>query len=303
MTEKIHCDLLDIKGLDWDRVSNEQIECIITAIHNMELMGSKGELYGFVGTADIDSVVGGFFIIQFPTQFLSYDRDRTALRQETTPAERVFFVFFPRDGRILLQNRRFQILPIDMSVVQSRLKGMLAKVLSSCGVGPVVSLVETMVEVGRDALIEAYNSSNRVARLQITRPDPKLIPEGFEYYNPERDRNEILRDSRLHDYPQLKEINLTARKDHDLRNTHLGQDLVYAAREMTPFMLEFDDEYNRHRVLRRLVKAKFEFYADIETEKLPEETLRHVVEILEQEAALYISTPVSEPHDPQPRLF
>jgi hypothetical protein len=303
MTEKIHCDLLDITGIDWDGVTEDHVSCIIRAIHEMELMDERGELFGFVGTADIDSVVGGFFVVQFPTEFLSYDRDRTAQRQRTTPAERVFFLVLLKAGRVLLQNRRFQVLPIDMSIVQRRLTESLRHVLQRCGIGPLVSLVETRIRVSRDRLIETYRSSNRVTRLQVHNPNPGLIPEDFVYYNPQRQRNRILRDSRLHDYPKLREIDLAAKRHEDLRDTHLGQDLVHATPERARFILEFEDEESRHRVLRRLVRPKFEFHIDMDSEKVSEEDLLRVIRKLQQEAALDIDSFSDEPSSRQLELW
>lgn len=303
MVQKIHCDLLDIYGVDWTGIGGDQIDCIISRIHEMDLMGGADDLFGFVGTTDIDSVVGGFFVIQFPTEFLSYGRNRTAKKKRTTPAERVFFVLLLRDGRVLLQNRRFQILPIDMEAVHTRFKQTLATVLTSCKVGNLVSLTPTCVKVTKSDLMDAYQSSNRVSRLQVNNPDPKQIPEEFVYHNPERYRNKILRDSRLHDYPRLSGIRLAARKDADLRETHLGQDLVHATTDDAAFLMEFDDQNDRHRRLRQLKKLKIEFYVDIDDETVSMETLQRVVEILGQEAALGIGRPSSSPPDVQIRLF
>lgn len=286
MIETIHCDLMDINGVNWDSVDEEKISCIIEAIHSMELISNKNELFGFVGTTDVDGVVGGFFVIQFPTEFLTYGRDKTARKAKTIPAERVFFVLFPSHGRVLLQNRRFQILPINMEVVLAKFKETLARVLLECRVGPVVSLIPTSVPITRRELLEAYDSSTDVMHLHVPYPNPRQIPEDFPYYNPRRERNEIIRDSRYNDYPKLSEIDIVARKDHDLRETHLGQDLVHAVRERSDFAMTYRDRNGERQVLRRLTKAKFEFSLDVDSEEVSEDTLVRVMEILRQEAAL-----------------
>ena len=303
MLQKIHCDLLDIYGINWADVENDQIECMLSTIEGMRLIEEKDDLYGFVGTETIDHIIAGFFVIQFPTEFLSYKRDKTTTKQTTNPAERVFFVLLPKIGRVLLQNRRFQVLPIDMDMVQIRFKTALIQVFQVCRIGPFVSLSPTTTEVTKDDLLKVYQESKRVVRLTIVEPIAEEIPEDIEYYNPQRDRNRIIRDSRLHDYPQLREIDLTAKKDADLRATHLGQDLVQATTDKTNFTMQFEDQENRRRVLRRLIKAKFEFHIDIDGEKVSKETIQQVLEILDKEASLDLNLPPSNPHDPQLSLF
>ena len=289
-TTKIHCDILDIFGMDWSQVTLEQRECIIHGVHNLELQGDENDLYGFVGTVDLDGVVGGFFMVQFPTELLSYDLDKTANRETTKPAERVFFVLLPKYGKILLQIRHFEILPIDMDAVCSRLQSTIAKVLKQCKVGPVVSLSPTTSLVGRAEVIEYYKSSRKVHRLKVQNPNPKQIPEGIAYYNPQRERNEIIRDSRLHDYPKLKSVDIAAKEGNDLRETHLGKDLVYAVTETDPFIMEFEDKEQRRRILRRnLKKTPLEFRVDVDSDQLSCDTLRQVLEILDKEVSLDIT--------------
>jgi hypothetical protein len=183
MLQKIHCNLLDIYGFNWMNIASEQINCIIQSIHSAQLIETANELYGFVGTADAGEVIGGYFIVQFPTELLSFTRDKTALIETTTPAETVLFVLFPRVGRILLQNRHFQILPLNMEIVLERFRDALAQVLRLCNVGPVVSLSPTPITVGKDELIQAFESSARVTRLSVNDPDATQIPENFTYYN------------------------------------------------------------------------------------------------------------------------
>jgi len=300
MLEKIHCDLLDIFGLDWSQVTPEQVNCTIQAIHNLELIRASDELYGFVGTVDIEDVIGGYFVVQFPTDLLSFSPDKTALTETTNPAETTLFVLFPRVGRLLLQSRHFQILPVTKDFVQDRLKEALAQALRICGVGPVVSLLPTPITVGRTELVEAFDASVRVTRLSVTDPDATQIPEDFPYYNPERDRNAIIRDSRLHDYPELSKVDLTSKQQSDLRKTHLGSDLVHATTDKSRFTMVYIDQHNNTKILRRQRKAKFEFHVDIDGKKLSKEALLQVLAIVSQEASIDI--PVRSPSDYGPQL-
>lgn len=303
MTQKVHCGLFDVLGVDWSSLIPEQVDCIITQIHELELMGGSGELYGFVGTTHIEGVVGGFFIIQFPTELLSYNRDRTPLTEKTSPAEKVLFVLFLEYGKLLLQNRHFQFLPIDMAAVHHRIKMVFAQVFGNCEVGHRVMLVETSVLVERADLFRVYESSRRVFRLEVSLPNAHRIPEDFIYYNPERDRNAIIRDSRLHDYPKLRKITLTAKEDADLRDTHIGSDLVYTVPESQPFVVEYRDQQNQKKILRRLVTPKLEFHIDMDSPALSREALLQVIEIANREAGFGISIHLPHGRVSQPSLF
>jgi len=289
-TTKIHCDILDISGVDWGNISSEQINCIIETVNSLELLGNENDLYGFVGTTYLKDVIAGYFMIQFPAEFLSYTLDKTANRETTKPAERVFFTLLPTYGKILLQNRHFEILPIAMDAVYRRLQDALSKVFRECKVGVVISLSPVTSFVGREELVELYKSSKRVNRIKVQNPNVKTIPEGLEYYNPLRDRNAIIRDSRSYDYPKLKSLDIRAKDDEDLRKTHLGKDLIYTVTDSDPFVMEFEDQKERSRVVRRVARrTPLEFRIDVSTDQLSQQTLMQVIEILQKEVALDIN--------------
>jgi hypothetical protein len=134
-TTKVYCDILDIFGINWSGIHPQQIDCIIQTVNSLELLGGEDKLFGFVGTAYLNDVIAGFFMIQFPTEILSYSIDKTANRETTKPAERVFFTLLPKYGKILIQNRRFEILPISMDAVyRSIYLALLAHGLLTCAI-------------------------------------------------------------------------------------------------------------------------------------------------------------------------
>jgi len=301
---KIHCDLLRINGVEFADTTADQVQCIIAAVQQRELFGSEDNLYGFVGTAEFGDVVGGFFIVQFPTEFIHYDKTKKAASQPSAPRERVLFVLFPQSGLLLVQNKHFSILPLDMEAVRDRMTASIAEIFRGCGVGPVVSITPTYVEVCYRQLLQQYQASRRVNKLRISNPDPSRIPRDITYYNPEISRNEILRDSRLHDYPQLSSLEISSKRGRDLRETHIGKDLVFTAGEDNSFMMEYEDDEGERRILRRTQKkTKFEFYVDVEGETLTERSLQDILQVLARETSLDLRIPVETEDDPQLPLF
>jgi hypothetical protein len=95
MADKIHCDLLEIYGPDWDSVTAQQIECLVATIHTEnELLGQEPEMYGFVGTQSVNSIVGGFFAIQYEDEEFHYDKQKRLGIRYSAPFARLFFVLF-----------------------------------------------------------------------------------------------------------------------------------------------------------------------------------------------------------------
>lgn len=303
MLKKIHCDLLDIHGPKWSQISKEKVRCVIDGIHDQKLLGNDEELYGFVGTIDHEQTIGGYFVIQYPTQLLTFKPDKTPLENTTTPAETILFVLFPEEGRILLQIRRFQILPINMEVVRIKLIDALTRILKRCDIGYVLSLDPTKITITREELIREFKKGYKVTYLSVSDPQAERIPEDITYYNPQRERNKIIRDSRLHDYHHFKRVDLTARAQSDLRNTHFGKDLVYSVSDDGPFQMKYQDEHGETKKIVRQKNAKYEFYLDIDEKQLTKESLLKVHEIVNQDPLSQITSRDSTNEGPQIPLF
>lgn len=291
MPEKIHCDLLEIIGPDWTSMNQTKTQCVIDQIKNMELLGEDGEMYGFVGAANSGNVVGGFFVIQFPAEFIEYDRRKERSLDRRNPFERIFFVFFPTSGKLLIQNHRFRVIPIHMNTAINRFQKALSATLQQCSIGFVLNFATPSVAISRSELIEIYNKSSRVERLSVTNPDGEQIPEDITYYNPERQRNNILRGSHIHDSPRLKKLDIEAKEGIDLRETHLGKGFIYSVKENEPFlMVAIIDGQERH--IRPKGQTKFELTIDMEANLLAPERLEEVVTILRRDSGIDLDTPV-----------
>ena len=90
---------------------------------------------------------------------------------------------------------------------------------------------------------------------------------------------------------RVKSIDITAKDRVDLRDTHFGKDLIYTVSDNEPFMMEIEDREECRRTIRRTNKrTPLEFHIDIDTDQLSEKALDQVIDILEKEVSLDIST-------------
>lgn len=296
MSEKtqIHCDLLEIYGPNWVKLSGGQIKCIAETIHTSEqLFGSEPQLYGFVGTRKIgDNIVGGYFAIQYSDEDFHYTKNKKLNITHSNPFERVFFILFANSGKVLLQNTKFVEIPLNMPIALRLFRSALDQILDSCNIQQTFNLALAPEKTGESDFLHEFERSTRIIKLEISYPTADNIPEGFVYYNPQRERNRIILDSHRHDYPHLKKINLEALEGGDLKQTHF-RDLIHAGEPQRMNYYVGMEEFT----LRKDVKRKFEIQMDMEAEQIPAENLLSVIEMLRRERAVYIDTPTPEFED------
>ena len=302
MAEKIHCDLLALYGPDWAEIQQEKVLCFADNVDTApSLFGTEPELYGFVGTRRIsEDIVAGYFVIQYLNEEYSYNRNKKLSIENRAPFARLFFILFAKSGKVLLQNSKFAGILLTMPRALRLFKKSIDHVLISCGIIKTYN-IDLAPEDATDAeFVHEFERSTRVIKLEIKYPNGEQIPEGFVYYNPQKERNSIIRGSHIHDYPNLKKLDLEATDDGDIKQTHM-RDLIYVSQ---PQLMRYFVEHEEF-TLRKSTRRKFEMTVDMDAETVPEEYVRTAIEMLRRERAVDIPTPVPSPETPpeQPSLF
>jgi hypothetical protein len=302
MIEKVHCDLLALYGPDWENVPREKVLSFAEQVHGYpSLFGTEPELYGFVGTRRInEDVVAGYFAMQYSTEEFLYSRTKELNTQTRVPFARLFFVLFARTGKVLLQNSKFSGIPLSMTRALRLFKLSIDHILMSSGITKTFSIDFVPDEETNENFIREFERSTRVIKLEIRYPIGEQIPEDFVYYNPQKDRNSIIRKSHIHDYQHFKKVDIDATNDGDIKETHM-RDLIYAGRPQ--FMRYFVDL--EEFTLRKSTLRKFHTYVDMDAEIVPEEHALAAIEMLRRERAVDIPTPLPSPEirTDQPSLF
>ena len=292
---QIHCDFYEVFGPDWTRIGKDEATTIVRQIETMELVGREPDRCGFVGTASLSTIVGGFFAIQYMAELLHYDAHKNPTKKTDTPFERLFFVLFAQSGKFVLQNRKFADLPLSMEMATRRVTEALSLALQLSKVGYVLGLSSpTEKRVEPEIFRSEFRQSSRVDRLSVDSPDAGRIPEGFVYFNPQIKHNQIIRESHQHDYPNFQKVDLEASINGDLKETHFAKDLVESG---TPTLMKYSIG-GREQVLRRTMPKKFQIYVDVDAEELDQGTLNTVVELLRTDIGLPVDIPVAPGQQP-----
>ena len=188
-----------------------------------------------------------------------------------------------------------------MYMAQTKFRSAINQVFESCGIGRAFNIAIAPEETEEADFLREFERSTRIIRIEVEYPTSDGIPNDFVYYNPQVERNDIIRNSHRHDYPHLKKVDLEATDGGDLKQTHL-RDLIYAGKPQEMHYYVGLDSFT----LRKDVKRKFEFHIDMNSAQLSEGQLQAVVEMLRRERAVFLETPtrkVEPPDHQQMSLF
>lgn len=288
-TSKIHCDFFEIYNIDWANLSPHKVSQLIEIIENMELLGTAPHLFGFVSTKRLGDVIGGFFAIQYEDSRIYYARDKQYKIEQDEPYERILFVLFARTGKLLLQNRKLGSSNLKMPAIRDRFKEALNQAFSRAQIGFTLGFYPPTTIIDKERFAEEFALSTRVINLIVENPDPNKIPEGFVYYNPQRERNEIIALSHKNDYSNYKKIDLEATSTGNIKNTHMGKDLIKAG--IPRFMRYFVEQ--TERILRHRPLTKLEMHTDVGTIEFTLDQLSAIIDSLRREYAYEIDHPIS----------
>ena len=180
MLDKIHCDLLEIFGPDWVDITSEQAECLAETVHTMdELLREEPKLYGFVGTQRVDSIVGGYFAIQYEEDEFHYDKQKRLDIRHNAPFARIFFVLFAATGKLLLQNTKFAGISLKMTEAERLFRSALDQALVKCKLRKTIGFYMAPETTLEQDFAREFERSTRVVRLEVTYPSADRIPANF----------------------------------------------------------------------------------------------------------------------------
>jgi hypothetical protein len=108
-----------------------------------------------------------------------------------------------------------------MPQVRDLFRDTLNEAINRVGIGFTLGFYSPEELTPTEKFIEEFGRSTRVANLIVETPDPSKIPDSFVYYNPQKERNEIIAGSHKHDYPNSKKVDLEATSTGDIKRTHM----------------------------------------------------------------------------------
>ena len=278
---KIHLDLLDLTGRSWDNITPEEIDRLTQIIQDLPMQGEAPGRYAITGILRFQDVIGGFFVVEYNREVLQLDEQKHEQHTNQSEWAKTVFVLFPRIGKVLLQARQYPK-GLTSDRVDSQFRRVIPRIMFSTQLGFITVAELTQQDVPDNQFIQAFdNPGARVERLIVNKLHSNPTLEGLTYYNPQKERNEIIGQSHDHDFNLTDRIDLdVGDKNTDLRNVHIAKSAVRSGRNEE--MRYFDAEGQYH-VLRRSIKEKYEIVVDEDVNVMREEDLQRIaIQVLEQ---------------------
>ena len=270
------------RDLDWQKLGADSSfkNQLHGLMNEMGIQGERPNRRGFTNITRIDDAIGGLFVVEANIELLDYERREGFFTKDDSSLEHVFFVFFVDTGEILVQNKRFQhIAALRMErvidVLKQTLQDLFTKLL---GRFTLVSLEDLLESLPKAEFLKVFREYP-ILQLKIETPAGVRIPETIEYYNPQRERNRILRQSQQHDIEISSSIRLEAREAKSVSDMHFAQGVIEGGNP-TYMKARIGDET---KVLRAQQKKNFRLRLDISSDRVEETEIKIAVEAVREE--------------------
>lgn len=233
------CQYDEIVGPVWPAEST-LVSSLFEKMASSTWSGEAPERHGFVDPELWnDSVIMGSFAIEKPLRIVTYDNSKERTEHEEESFEHAWFALFLDLGRLLAQRRKFIHKELNTNGVLDLLRTSIASELVSLGL-PVLQFrpVEKLVE--KDEFLEEF-ARGRIRELRIDHLANRSVPPTTRLFNPDLDRDAILRETINHDNRHLWEIRAKAADDGDLSQARFLKGEI-AAGEPSHLVREEDNE-------------------------------------------------------------
>jgi len=282
--EEVWCSLRYVfsESLDWNKLGTDSgfKDRMYELIKQMGIRGERPNRCGFTHASRVDDAVGGLFVVETDIELLDYKQREGFFTKDDSSLEHVFFVLFLNTGEILLQNKRFQhIASLRMEKVLDVLRRTLQELLSQLLERfTLVSLEDYLESIPKAEFLRVFQE-HPILKLEVETPPGSLIPETIEYYNPQRERNPILRQSQQHDIEISSRIQLEAPEDKSVSNMHFAQGAIEGG---NPTYMKARIE-GEPKVLRAQKKKDFRLRLDISSDGVEKTEIQIAVQAVRAE--------------------
>lgn len=215
---EIRFKLKEMVGFDWDSLNDNQREDIIKHIFEFPLMGDASNRFGFVKCERInENQIYGCFTQELEEERHRYDDQKKEEKYIDIPFEDFFFILLFDDGLCLLQSRKIK--NISMPTVEERFANALESVFKNLGVN-FYHLLDCTLTIGKDEFIMIFNAEN-ILFLKVGSLKGRTVPEDFKIFNPEVEKDDIIRAYHNDDFKHLDEISFSANSGGGLQESKL----------------------------------------------------------------------------------
>jgi hypothetical protein len=198
-----------IRGPDWAGLDPTALQAIASAISASPLYGKQPNRFGFT---KIKSLTGqwvfGYFTQEFETERHKYDQEKQELPYTDQPFEDSIIILLLDQGIALIQSRRFRDETISMTDVTDHFSSALGTILGGLKL-PYYGLDPYLVRYDKAAFIRLFQES-QVVNVAVDSLLERSVPEDFVFFNPEVERNQIVRDLMNKEFKSLDQLSAAA---------------------------------------------------------------------------------------------
>jgi len=213
---EIRFKLKEMVGFDWDSLNDNQKKDVIKHIFEFPLMGDAPNRFGFVKCERInENQIYGCFTQELEEERHRYNDQKREEKYIDIPFEDFFFILLFDDGLCLLQSRRIK--NTSMPTVEERFVEALKSVFKNLGVD-FHHLIDCTLTIGKDEFIRIFNTEN-ITSLKVDSLKGRTVPDDFKIFNPEVEKDEIIRAYHNDDFKHLDGISFFANRGGGLQES------------------------------------------------------------------------------------
>lgn len=192
MKELVRFRVFFINGPHWDSLSQSQRSGLARNVSESPLFGEPPKRFGFAKVRFIsDNSVLGYFTQEFTAKRHKYDQAKHEHPYTDLPFEDSLTILMIDRGLAFLQSRRFRDETISMTGVLRNFELAVRTLVRGSDL-PFYGLDPYILRYDRTAFLKLF-STNSVLNVSVTGLSNKVVPEDFKFFNPEAEKDEIVR--------------------------------------------------------------------------------------------------------------
>jgi|GEM_PF-3000673 len=207
-------------GFDWHALSDLQRERLISLILESPLSGETPNRYGLVKCRQISkNRIFGYF-----TQEVEVEKHRYTIRKSEEkyldrPFEDFFFILLLDFGLCLLQSRK--ISEISMIDIEERFEEVVKSIIEKAE-GTFYYFEDYILKREKEEFIKIFNTENIIS-IKVDSLKGKVIPQEFHIFNPDFDKDRIIRAYLNDDFKNLDELSTSTTSTGGLQQSKLSK--------------------------------------------------------------------------------
>jgi hypothetical protein len=259
MVPTIRCEVFRVTWPDWSTVTNERKGSIWQVMSEGVEDGLPPNRRAFVGINRLGHVIAGFFAHEDRRIGVQYDSHWTKQVQSGEEFEHLFFALVLDQGQVVLQRKRVEreFVTINLNAMRRAFFDLLGITFLQAGFKSDRIMRQLFQETRHKAEMLRIFNEHQVTHIRVKELRGRRVPEEINLFNPDVDKDTILKQVLNDDYQHMDELEASAGEDVGASN--LREAKVVRAAMLTGEPQEVRAVIaNQERTFRLAQREKFE---------------------------------------------